>query len=254
MVLYRVLMDFGFTEKQAKVYLAFLELGPSPIQKVIKKTLYSRPTVYAIVDELVELGFIIKHSNHRNVIFEAISPDDLVDILIEREKQKIQENTRFIESLLPELKEIQAENSVEPVVRFFEGKQGVKEMVNEVFRYSFPDNDRVVRVIYPREALFRIFTQEEIKEFVEARKKAKIDYKALYCDESDIYKDDEKSLRISSNLLKIDCDIAVYGDQVRIILLKEPLMGIIIKDKNIADSFANIFDYIYSAVEQGLLN
>ena len=52
------LQHIGLNEREAKVYLAALELGPSPVQKIAQRAGIPRATVYLVLDDLRSKGFV----------------------------------------------------------------------------------------------------------------------------------------------------------------------------------------------------
>ena len=54
MELYQQLKQLGLEEKQAKIYLASLELGPDTAQNIAYKASLKRPTTYVILEELIK--------------------------------------------------------------------------------------------------------------------------------------------------------------------------------------------------------
>ena len=52
------LRNIGLSEKEAIIYLASLELGPSTIQEISKKAQLKRSSVYDLISSLVERGLM----------------------------------------------------------------------------------------------------------------------------------------------------------------------------------------------------
>ena len=48
-----ILKNLGLSEKAAQVYLASLELGEAPVQKLAERAGLKRTTVYYVLEELV---------------------------------------------------------------------------------------------------------------------------------------------------------------------------------------------------------
>lgn len=56
----RILENLGFSDNEAKVYLAALETGLSSAQDIADKAKLKRTTTYSVLDVLVRKGFILK--------------------------------------------------------------------------------------------------------------------------------------------------------------------------------------------------
>jgi sugar-specific transcriptional regulator TrmB len=54
------LLQIGLTKDQAVVYETLVKKGPSPASRIARKTPFSRPLVYKILGELVEMELVDK--------------------------------------------------------------------------------------------------------------------------------------------------------------------------------------------------
>jgi len=55
-MLIQELQKLGLSDKESKVYLASLELGPAPIAAIAKQASVNRPTTYVIIESLIKKG------------------------------------------------------------------------------------------------------------------------------------------------------------------------------------------------------
>lgn len=125
------LKKLGLSDKEAKVYLASLELGPSPIKDIAKQANLNRATTYVIIDSLIEKGLASSFTKGKKKYFSTESPDRLLSLLRVREKET-QEQEREFKRVLPELREIYNLSGEKPKVRFFEGKEGIKAIQEDI--------------------------------------------------------------------------------------------------------------------------
>ncbi len=121
------LMKFGLSEKEAKVYLACLELGDSAASEIALKSNLPRTLVYDILERLIDLGLISYSIRESKKLFRASDPEELLRILHEKEE--------VITKALPELKHLQKMKGVKrPKVQVYEGKEGMKTVMNDILR------------------------------------------------------------------------------------------------------------------------
>jgi len=113
------LRNLGLSEKEAKVYLALLQLGPSTPYQIAKKAELKRPTAYVIAEELVEKGLIVHIPGEEKKQYIARTPDTFIE---ERE-----EKLRKAKSILPELRSFQKGINEKPSVLYFEGVEGLRQ-------------------------------------------------------------------------------------------------------------------------------
>ena len=66
------LTSLGLKDKAAAVYLASLEIGPSPVQPIAKKAKVVRATTYVVLEELMQMGLVTKYKEGKKVWSELL--------------------------------------------------------------------------------------------------------------------------------------------------------------------------------------
>jgi len=246
-MLEKELQEIGLNEKEAKVYLASLELGQSVVQEIAKKAELNRATAYFIIENLTKRGLMSSFYQGKKQFFIAADPDKLIDIA-SQEKQRIEKREGILKKLLPQLQSINNKITDKPVVKYYEGKEGLLTMSEELIKNISSD----IRMVYSVDAVNAVFTEKERKSARERRLNKNIKTKVIYT-----YKEgslestsDGERRKIPLDKFPLNCDIAVYEDFVRIAALGKRLVGIVIKDKEIADSFRSIFDLAWESAEK----
>jgi len=121
------LIQFGLSEKEAKVYLACLELDDSVASEIAIKSNLPRTLVYDILERLIDLGLISYSIRDNKKFFRASDPEELLRILHEKEEA--------VKKALPTLKHLQKMKGVKrPKVEVYEGKEGMKAVMNDILR------------------------------------------------------------------------------------------------------------------------
>lgn len=121
------LMKFGLSEKEAKVYLACLELGDSAASEIALKSNLPRTLVYDILERLIDLGLISYSIRESKKLFRASDPEEFLRIIHEKEEAIIK--------ALPELKHLQKMKGIKrPKVQVYEGKEGMKTVMDDILR------------------------------------------------------------------------------------------------------------------------
>ena len=130
------LEHFGLREKEAKVYLASLFLGPSSVQKIAQEAGINRATTYVVLDSLAENGLISQSHEGKKTVFVAEEPQ-AIEKLLERQQRQIADNHRALRELLPRLDEIsRVAKPGAPVVRFYKGVEGIFNSFDHALRHS----------------------------------------------------------------------------------------------------------------------
>ncbi len=113
------LRDLGLTEKEARVYLALLQLGAATPYKIAKKSRLKRPTAYVIAEELVEKGLIVHVPGEEPRRYIARTPETFFE--------GVEDKLAKARRILPELKSLQKGTSEKPSVMYFDGVEGLKQ-------------------------------------------------------------------------------------------------------------------------------
>jgi len=242
-MLERDLQDIGLNEKEAKIYLASLELGQSVVQDIAKKAGVNRATTYFVIEGLMKMGLMSSFHKGKKQYFVAADPDKLIDIL-GQEKELIEKREKNLKKLLPQLDSIGSKQEG-PVVKYYEGKEGLLTMSEELIKKAKND----IMMAYSVDAVNSVFTEKERKSARERRIGKGVKTNVIYT-----YKDgtlentaDGERRRVPKEKFPLNCDIAIYDDYVRIASLGKRLVGIVIEDKEIANSLRSIFKLAWEA-------
>ncbi len=113
-----LLRQIGFNETESSLYLAVLRHGKVTPTEVAKITGINRTTIYSSAKELVKKGAITEDLSGASLHLIALPPEDLRDVIKQRELQVIKEKD-VVEDLIVELGEFtkQAKYSI-PKIRF----------------------------------------------------------------------------------------------------------------------------------------
>jgi len=117
------LEKIGLVDKKAKVYLAVLELGQANIVQITKKTLVKRTTIYDIVTELVNQGYLSEIRKGNKNIVVAEDPE----ILIKKFERRLEE----VRDIAPLLSAIFSSVTSKPQIKFYEGIEGIRHLMEE---------------------------------------------------------------------------------------------------------------------------
>ena len=114
--------SLGFSDKEAKVYLALLKMGIGSAISVARHAEVKRPTAYVILDELIQKGAVIVVPRSKKKLYRSIPPQNLFEMYEERFKKA--------KGVLPEIQAVSKQESYKPQVLLYEGIEGIKEVLN----------------------------------------------------------------------------------------------------------------------------
>ena len=130
MITFKDLEQFGLSDKEAKVYLACLELGPSTAAQIAQKADVNRATTYVAIESLTKQGLLSSHEKDSKTFFSAEDPA-MLKRLLDQQREEVKNKLSSLEELLPGLEQIYNYSGEKPKVRFFEGVEGVKRVMDD---------------------------------------------------------------------------------------------------------------------------
>ena len=162
-----LLQKFGLTHKEATLYIAALELGSGSVQHIAEKAGLVRSTAYTILERLREKGLVTTYLRKRVRWYSAEDPEQVV--------RWTENNLSVLKLALPELNRLTGAARRRPSVRFYEGKDGVTRVLQEMLGEA-----EELRCFSSADDLFRVI--ENFPNFVEERRKKKIPIRVILRD------------------------------------------------------------------------
>jgi len=243
------LQEFGLSGKEARVYVALLELAEASASNIAQKSGVKRATTYVVLDSLKEMGMVSTYEKDQATHYVANEPETLQNIINEK-KERLAQKEKDLKGLIPELKSIQNKRDDKPTIRFFEGENGLKESAKEFYQ-SLSSGDEPVRLLYSRDKLLRN-TPEELRErFQQLRLERGVESEAIYNFEDGEYSPNKSGQRfvVGEEKFPISIDLEIYGDSVFISTLEDPISAILIQNKEVASSLKTLFRLAQIGVE-----
>lgn len=244
------LKDLGLSEKEAKVYLAALEIGRATADQLAKHAKIVRPTTYLQIKSLMEKGLMSTYEEGKKTYFAPESPE-LLRRLLARQKDSLNAKERDLGTLLPELLRQFDSAGERPIVRFFPGKEGVSLAREEILKTK----DKEIYTIFSPDNLPRIYDQKYLDDFSARRKALGIHSKGIYTSHKGTFDPaildkftERRSFRTEP--LSLSADIYIFDSRVEIVSLEGTLFGLIIESTQIAKSFKAIFDFLWNKAEE----
>ena len=248
-MLEKYLQEIGLTDKEAAVYLELLATDNSSVVKLAEKTKIKRPTVYVVLETLAKKGLVSETTVGKKTNYQAEPPERL-ETFVERQKVVLDERSKRLKDIIPQVKSVQREGGERPVVRYFEGREGIVSANADVYRDE-PDQNPM-HLIYSKDLLDDLFTKEESDQFRQLRLNKKIPAKVIYTYTKGELGSGEMSdrVRIDEKKYPIECDIAIYKDRVRIGIIGKSLSGIFVQSKEFANTLRSLSNIIHDLFKE----
>jgi HTH-type transcriptional regulator, sugar sensing transcriptional regulator len=239
------LEQLGMHEKKAEVYLVCLELGAATAYLIAKKVGLKRPTVYDIVNQLMREGLLHKSMRGNVKYFSPADPEKLIQLLKTKEKN--------IREAMPELQNLYNSPKSKPLIRYFEGKEGIIEMYEDSLR-SCKKGDEILA--YVGEDVLRHLTSYA-EDYIARRVEKGIVLRGIYKNDSELAKYLEKGreqLRLTRILdektFPVNNETNIYKNKIAIASYGTEMFGMIIESEEIAKSQKAIFELAWKGAEK----
>ncbi|MEX2564110.1 MAG: helix-turn-helix domain-containing protein [Candidatus Paceibacterota bacterium] len=240
------LQNLGMSEKEAKVYLALLQVDSASATELSRTTDIKRPTVYVIIESLAEKGLVSETTVGKRTQFQAESPERL-ETYVERRKQELNEQSKELKSdVIPQLRSMQRGTGERPVVKYYEGHEGVLSILDEFSRSE--SEDKMLHILFPFDMLQEKFTKQERDRYRQIRLDRGVSARAVYTSkEKNVLPKQEKSeaVWLDASKYPIQCDVGVFGDKVRVSILGDTVSGVYIQSPEFAETIRSLINFVY---------
>lgn len=235
------LIYLGFSNKEASVYLALLELGPSTTTEISRRAGINRTTGYDILESLSSDGLVNPIGETKIQKFVAENPDKVI-IYLENKIKQGEERLKHAYNLLPELFSIYNIEE-KPMVKYYEGIDRIKE----VFEDTLTAKDEIVGYAVGTDA-FEAVGEEYLRDYFKRRVVKNIKVRVIAPDDPDTLKvtaRDKEELResyiVPRNLFYFTTETNIYNNKILIMSWKEKF-AVLIESKEIADAQKKVFE------------
>jgi sugar-specific transcriptional regulator TrmB len=245
--MHKELQDIGLSEKEARVYLAALELGQTTAEKLAKHAKVNRSTTYVQLDSLMKKGLISTHEEDKKTVFAPESPELLKRLLL-KQRDDVNTKERDLAAVLPQLLQQYDGAGERPLVRFFPGKEGIATVREEVLGIK----EKQLYVVFSSDTMTKMFTPKEIDDYSDRRKDLKIHSRGIYTDKNffDNADIDELTDRRYVPNLFMSIDIRIFDDKTALFSLEGSTFAMVIESKQIALSMRNLFNLLWATGEK----
>ncbi len=232
------LIMLGLTKHEAKIYLAVLKYGQANVTDIARESNINRTALYLYIDNLLQQDLLQKTFRGKRIYYIPKNPKKLLNLLEERKEKT--------KAILPDLINLYNTTSNKPVIKFYEGKAGMRSIYREMTKtpqklWSIFSADRYYATFSQKdgeEFLENIYTNGgELRDLVENTKEGK-----KYVKENTATKVGNSKLLPKD--FKFDVDLMISGNKISMISLTN-LVGVVIENKEMANLQRNFLKFIW---------
>lgn len=243
----QILEQINIEGKKAEAYLACLEMGGATGYLIAKKTGLKRPTAYDLINQLMKEGLVYKSIKGNIKYFSPADPEVLL--------KKIKEKEEKIRSIMPTLQNLYNSPKTKPFIRYFESKEGIKEMYEDSLR-SCRKGDEILAYV-GEDVMAHL--PEYAENYVRRRVEKGIRLRGIYKQDAEIKKYLAKNieqLRESKILDEKDFPVSnetnIYKNKIAIASYGTEMFGMIIESEEIARAQRAIFELAWRGAENNI--
>ena len=236
----------GLTPKEAKIYVALLELGEASVVQIAKSAGIKRTTVYNILPDFINRGLATSTFKKKRKVYFVEDPRSL--------KNDIKEKGNVIDKLMPELLAIQNVIPSKPRITFYEGLGGMKDLYQDTLEGS-KEGETILS--YTGLADFsNLMPEEYANYYIRERAKRKIRIRIITSDSptaqswKNTAAQDLRDIRIVDNPnFRFNADMEIYANKVALISYRENFLGVIVESKEINQMQRAAFELMWNSLQ-----
>lgn len=227
------LQRLGLNRNEAKIYLALLEIGEAQAGRLSKKTQINRTTTYDSLERLLEKGLISYSLQAGRKVFQASSPEKLME--------NIKEQEHAAGEIIPELQQIYRSFKIKEESHMHQGRKGIKSILHDILKckeyIAFGSSGRFLEIMkHDFLAFQRRKKEQSIKARVILNKSARKSETVSFAYTQFRYIPDSYATPTST---------FVYGDYSAIIIWGENPVAIVINSRAVAKSHRSYFELLW---------
>ncbi|MFA6171419.1 MAG: helix-turn-helix domain-containing protein [Patescibacteria group bacterium] len=241
MISQKELIGLGFNKKEAKVYLALLELGPGTATEIARKAGINRTTSYDILEALSSNGLVHLLADTKVQKYAAERPEKVIGYL-EKKIKETEGQLKMAQSLLPQLLSIYSTKE-KPKVKFFEGVEGMREAFSDTLTA-----EKEILAFAVGEDMNKALGEKYFKDYFKKRTLKNVSVRVIAPDTPEsraVAANDMEEMRTSllvpADKFYFSIEMNIYNNKIMVASWREKF-AIIIESEEIAGAQKKIFE------------
>lgn len=240
-----ILSSIDIPNPAQEIYIALLENGKATARTLAFRTGITRTSVYDQIKILRTKGLIIERLIDGTTLFE-VSDARQLSILLDEHVEQLQMQQDFLAKNLDSL--INRSASLQPKIRFFEGNEGVKQLLKDILWH-----DNIMLYLYwPYEQMLDLLGKDFLMWFSARRTSHRIPIKTIWGHptgkiKEHIFTDDDKDVErrhlIQKNIPSMG--YIIYNKKVAFISSTKESFGFIVESAEFAHLQKMQFDILW---------
>lgn len=237
------LKSVGLDEHEQSVYLELLKTGDAETSRIAKRCGLKRSTTFHILEALAKKGLASSYREKNIRRFVAENPKKI--------REGFEGKIAAFEKYLPELEKFYATAGGRPRVRFFEGYEGVRTILEEVLECREKTVYSMGSIEKAKEALgasIRYAKRRAERKIFAKNLRAKDDKLPVGYIENQ--RKELREVRFLPAQVRIPLMVHMWDDKVAVLASKEEGFGIIVESREFSTAMKSIFEALWNISEK----
>lgn len=238
--LLKLLENTGFTEKEARVYLALLELGKGDVSDIAKASDLKRSIIYVLLEGLMKRGYVSELPNQKINTYQAIDPSVILG--------QLKSVTKNFSEMLPIFRTLHNKGGKRPKITYHETKEGIWRTYQEM------NQSKEAFFISSYDKIDKIFPGA-IKEWLGLYKKKIISLKARHLvannpfdlETMQKFMEADQEVRYLPEVKEFSMDLTLYENKLAITSLEDEPFIVVIESQELVNSIRPIFEIAWKS-------
>ncbi len=243
------LKKIGLSENEIKIYLTLLKTGAASAYDISKTTNIYRVHIYDKLEQLQTKGLVTTIYKGAKKYFQATSPIKIKQYL-EEKKKELEMQEQQIDKILPQLHALTLLPKEDTLVEVFKGNEGLKYVLKDVIKTKKEvlltgiDDEKYQQAL-------PIFMQQYFRDL----KNNKIKERIITAKKKNIFLFDKKlapttEYRYLESKQFNPTNTFIYGNNVVIVTWGTPVSAVMIKNKQVAETYRNHFEHLWKIADK----
>jgi HTH-type transcriptional regulator, sugar sensing transcriptional regulator len=237
----------GLSEKEAVLFDVLLQQGEMAATELEKASGLKKNT-YALVKSLEAKKLLLPFKRDGRQWYQVAPPDRLHDLIVEQENS-VKQTRHMLDQMLPALKSAYRLAVNKPVVRYYEGEAGLREVFRDIYApknepvYGAVDADKI-------EECLKGFT---LRELIPSRIESQLAVKCCFNNTAfglrnlaHDKQENRESLIMDKDKYPLPAEIETYEDKVAMMSFRQgEFVGLIVENEDFALTLRSVFRYLF---------
>lgn len=243
LILLEVLKQVNLKEKQAKVYLALLELGKGGAGDIAKLTELKRSIIYVVLENLINQGYVNEVLHQKIKTYQAIQPTVIL--------QQLKKASKNLLEMLPVFKSLSNQGKYRPKIHYIENKKGILNIFEEM---NWAKDALFITSYIRLQKHFPGLIKKWLKDFKKGNYKLKarhlIPKHPKNIETARKFKRANQQVKTLSKLKDVNMDFTIYDNKLAITSLEEKPFMVLIESESLVSSLKSLFEIIWQVANK----